>query len=139
MRDFRELHVWRAAHLLTLHVYRATATFPASERYGLASQLRRSAASIGANIAEGCGRGTDADARRCFQIAFGSACEVSNHALLARDLDFLDPEAHRVIEHEVEPVRRMLSGLISKLRARSREETARSGRPRHGRPCRPDG
>ncbi|MBW1688064.1 MAG: four helix bundle protein, partial [Deltaproteobacteria bacterium] len=56
MRDFRDLKVWSKAHALTLEIYRATATFPPEERYGLTSQLRRSTASIPTNIAEGCGR-----------------------------------------------------------------------------------
>ncbi len=57
MRDFREIKVWEKAHLLTLEIYKATASFPTEERYGLTSQLRRSSASIAANIAEGFGRG----------------------------------------------------------------------------------
>lgn len=56
MRDFREIKVWAKAHLLTLEIYKVTATFPRDEIYGLTSQLRRSSASIGANIAEGFGK-----------------------------------------------------------------------------------
>jgi four helix bundle protein len=56
MRDFRELKVWEKAHALTLDVYRTTAEFPKNEMYGLTSQVRRAAGSIGANIAEGAGR-----------------------------------------------------------------------------------
>ena len=93
MQDFRKLRVWRSAHELTLAVYRATEPFPASERFGLTSQLRRSAASVGANLAEGCGRPSAADSRRCFAIALGSACEVLNHLLLAADLGHLDRAA----------------------------------------------
>lgn len=52
MRDFREIKVWEKAHLLTLEIYKATASFPTEERYGLTSQLRRSSASIAANIAK---------------------------------------------------------------------------------------
>jgi four helix bundle protein len=56
MQDFKGLKVWEEAHVLTVDVYRATAGFPRSEAFGLTSQLRRSSASIPANIAEGCGR-----------------------------------------------------------------------------------
>ncbi|MFQ5961877.1 MAG: four helix bundle protein, partial [Candidatus Methylomirabilales bacterium] len=73
MRDFRELKVWEKAHHLTLAVYNATTTFPRDELYGLTSQIRRSCASIPANIAEGCGRGGDAEFARFLQIAMGSA------------------------------------------------------------------
>jgi hypothetical protein len=60
VEDFKDLVVWRKAHQLTLAVYRQTRTFPKEERYGLTSQVRRASASIGANIAEGCGRRSDA-------------------------------------------------------------------------------
>ena len=63
-QDFRELHVWQRAYALALTIYRATSGFPQSERRGLAGQMRRAAVSIGANIAEGCGRGTPADLAR---------------------------------------------------------------------------
>ena len=126
MQDFRNLRVWRAAHAATLTTYRLTSEFPASERFGLVSQLRRAAASIGANLAEGCGRSSDADARRCFQIALGSACEVLNHAMLARDLGMLDEDGFRTLENEMKPVRRMLLRLIERLRATPRDSrTAR--------------
>lgn len=90
MRDFRELKVWEKAHCLTLAVYRATTAFPRDEVYGLTSQIRRSCASIPANIAEGCGREGDAELARFLQIAMGSASELEYHLLLTRDLDFLN-------------------------------------------------
>lgn len=58
MRDFRELKVWEKAHRLTLDVYRVTRELPREEMYGLTRQIRRAAASIGANIAEGAGKST---------------------------------------------------------------------------------
>ena len=116
MQDFRRLRVWQGAHRTALVVYRVTAGFPQSEAYGLASQLRRSAASIGANVAEGCGRASDADTRRCLQIALGSACETLNHALLARDLGLLDDAGLTIIEAELLPARQMLIRLIERLR-----------------------
>jgi four helix bundle protein len=116
MQDFRNLRVWRAAHAATLTAYRLSARFPSGEQYGLVSQVRRASASVGANIAEGCGRSTDADARRCYQIALGSACELLNHALLARDLGLLDQPSFDALEAEMEAVRRMLIRLIERLR-----------------------
>ena len=61
MKDFKELRVWSKAHELTMLVYKLTRGFPRDEVYGLTSQMRRSAASIGANIAEGCGRHSDGE------------------------------------------------------------------------------
>ena len=116
MQDFRELRAWQGAHRTALLVYQVTAAFPRSEAFGLTSQLRRSAASIGANVAEGCGRGSDADTRRCLQVALGSACETLNHLLLAKDLGVLAPADFTRIEAELGPVRRMLIRLIQRLR-----------------------
>ncbi len=73
MRDFRDVAVWQKAHPLVLDIYGATRTFPTEERYGLTGQLRRSAASVPANIAEGCGRDGERELARVLLIAAGSA------------------------------------------------------------------
>ena len=85
MKDFRNLQVWEKAHKLTLSLYRATQSFPKEEVYGITSQLRRASSSIPTNIAEGCGRGSDAELGRFLQIAMGSASEVEYLALLVND------------------------------------------------------
>ena len=90
MEDFKNLKVWNKAHELTLAIYSSTRMFPRDEIFGLTSQLRRAASSIGANIAEGCGRRSDGEMRRFIQIARGSSSEVESHLLLAKDLGFLD-------------------------------------------------
>lgn len=115
MRDFRNLKVWQRAHALTLDVYRATREFPAEERFGLLSQTRRAAASISTNIAEGCGRGSDADFRRFLLIANGSACELDYLLLLAADLGYLPPTATPTPRSGIAEVKRMLTGLINSL------------------------
>ena len=89
MRDFRDLQVWQKAHRLVLEVYAATRSFPTDERYGLTAQVRRSAASVPTNIAEGCGRDGERDLARFISIAAGSASETEYHLLLARDLEYL--------------------------------------------------
>ncbi len=88
MGDFRNLEVWRKAHGLTLAVYQATTSFPKEELYGLTSQIRRAAASIPANLCEGCGRNGNAEFARYCSIALGSANELEYHLLLAHDLNF---------------------------------------------------
>ena len=88
MKDFRNLEVWDKAHQLTLNVYRITKTFPGDEKFGLTSQIRRCAASVAANIAEGCGRTGNAEFHRFLQIAMGSASELEYHLLLSRDLEY---------------------------------------------------
>jgi four helix bundle protein len=89
--------------------------FPKDEMYGLTSQLRRAAASIGANIAEGCGRRSDGEMKRFLQIARGSASELEYHFLLARDLQILDGDEFEDLEARVLEVQRMLASLVQRL------------------------
>lgn len=81
MKDFRKLQIWEKSHVLVLSVYKQTKSFPKEELFGLTSQIRRAAASIPANIAEGCGRGSDAELARFAQISMGSASELEYHIL----------------------------------------------------------
>jgi four helix bundle protein len=116
---FRSLKVWEKAHRLTLAVYDVTRSFPSGERYGLMSQARRSAASICANIAEGCGTGGPSDFARFLQIALGSASELEYELLLAADLGLVDRATHERLQVSVIEVKRMLSGFIRTLRRRN--------------------
>ena len=116
MQDFRKLNVWRKAHRLTLDVYTATHGFPREELYGLTSQMRRAAASIPANIAEGCGRDGGADLARFLQIAAGSGSELEYHLLLARDLQFLSGSSWQELSVAVSEVKQMLASLMQKVR-----------------------
>ena len=117
MRNFRELKVWEGSYRLALEVYEATAGFPRDELYGLTSQIRRSGASVPANIAEGCGRGENSDLARFLQIATGSATELEYHLLLARDLNLLDTSDYERLTKEVTEIKRMLTSFIRSLRA----------------------
>ena len=115
MEDFKNLRVWVKAHELTLAIYRESCNFPREEVYGLTCQLRRAAASIAANIAEGCGRRSDAEMKRFLQIARGSANEVEYHLLLARDLHFLPKDSFGSLEAKTLEVQRMLASLVQRL------------------------
>ncbi len=117
MRDFRRLNVWTRSHGITLDVYRVTRLFPKDELYGLRSQIRRAAASVCANIAEGCGRRGGAEFARFLDIALGSASELEYHLLLSADLDLIDQDDHARLNDSVTQVKRMLTGLLNKLRA----------------------
>jgi four helix bundle protein len=119
MKDFRQLKVWEKAHHLALEVYKATATFPKEELYGLMSQLRRASVSIPTNIAEGCGRNTDADFARFLQIAMGSASETEYEIILAFDLGFLSKNQFESLQAQAEEVKKMLASFIKTLRTRS--------------------
>jgi four helix bundle protein len=119
MKDFRELKVWQKSHQLVLAVYQATAVLPKEELYGLTGQVRRSSVSIAANIAEGCGRGSDADFGRFLQMAMGSASETEYHLLLCRDLRLLANPEYESLRSNVEEVKRMMTGLLKKIRTSS--------------------
>jgi four helix bundle protein len=119
LQSFRNLKVWEKAHTLTLDVYKSSTSFPREEMYGLTSQMRRSSASIGANVAEGSCREGDGDFGRFLQIAMGSASELGYHLLLARDLELLKALDYQRLSAGVTEVKRMLASLIHKLRADS--------------------
>ena len=116
MRDFQDYRVWEKVHHLALAVYAATVDFPREGPYGLRSETRSSCASVPANIANGCGRDTDADFARFLEISAGSACKLENYLLLAADLDLLESSKHARLDTDVQDVKRMLTMLKRRLR-----------------------
>ena len=82
MHNFKELKVWQNARVLVKEIYLSTGNFPTEEKYGITSQIRRSAISIPSNIAEGCGRRTDKDFSHFLNIALGSAYELQTQTEL---------------------------------------------------------
>jgi len=117
MKDFRKLKVWEKSHSLAVNIYQISSKFPPSELYGITSQIRRACTSIPANIAEGCGRDGEAEFRRFIQITLGSASELEYHLSLSRDLKFLNEEKYKQLDTQVTEIKRMLTGLIQKLKA----------------------
>jgi four helix bundle protein len=117
MKDFKKQKVWQKSHRLALDIYKVTASFPREELYGLSQQLRRSCASIPANIAEGCGRNSEADFSRFLQIAMGSAAELEYHLLLSHDLEFINDYDYENLSKETVEIKQMLSSFIKKLKA----------------------
>jgi four helix bundle protein len=115
MQDYRKLLVWQKAHKLTLDTYAVSAHLKRPEAWPLRSQLFRATISVPANIAEGSGRGSDADFRRFLLHSLGSLNEVEYDLLLARDLGFLPAAEHSRLSGQLDEVRRMLSGLIASL------------------------
>jgi four helix bundle protein len=89
MQNYKELKVWEKAHPFTLQVYEATKNFPKEELYSLTNQLRRSAASVPANIAEGCGKKSNLELAHYLNIALGSSNESEYLLLLSKDLGYL--------------------------------------------------
>lgn len=98
-------------------IYGLTEAFPKSEQYGITDQLRRAGVSVPSNIAEGYGRGTRQDYLRFLRVARGSVFEMDTQLLIARDLGYLNVEAHRAIEESVHECGRVLAGLIRSIEA----------------------
>jgi four helix bundle protein len=117
VKDFRDLRVWVKSHHLTLEVYKITSRFPREELYGLTSQMRRCGSSIGANIAEGCGKRGNNEFQRFLQIASGSASELDYHFLLARDLCLMTDLDYRRLATALLELRKMLTALLQKVDA----------------------
>jgi len=117
MRDYRNLKVWQKAHELTLAVYVITKPFPKEETYGLTGQIRRAAASIPTNIAEGAGRTSDAELNRFLEIAAGSASEVEYLLLLVRDLGYINSIQHKEYATSVAEIKKMIRSLSQKLKS----------------------
>jgi len=115
LKHFKELKVWRKSYELCLKLYELTANFPKEERFGLTSQIRRSAVSIPSNTAEGYGRKTTADYVRMLYIAYGSICELETQILLSGDLGFIGIKELGLAKHDIAEVERMLMGLIRSL------------------------
>jgi four helix bundle protein len=117
MKDFRQLKVWQKAHQLTLAIYPVTASFPRDEIYGLTAQMRRASTSIPSNIAEGCGRNSDAELARFCSMAAGSASELEYPLLLARDLNLIQLNGYQPLAEPIVEIKRMLTGFVQKLTA----------------------
>ncbi len=132
MRNYRELDVWKKSHKLTLELYQLSRSFPKDEMYGLTSQMRRAAVSVGANLAEGCGRRTSPELARFVRIAMGSASELDYHLLLCRDFQFVSAQDYERTSTELSRVRKMLTGLLASIEAQlgEREHTAEASQPK---------
>lgn len=115
MRDFHNYKVWQRGHQFALDVYKRTKKFPKDELFGMTSQLRRASTSIPINIAEGCGRRSDAEFAYFLNVAAGSASEVEEELLLSFDLEFLDSKTYQQLDKEVKEIKAMLGALIETL------------------------
>lgn len=115
VQHYAELIAWQKAMDLAVGVYKATANYPESERFGLVNQTRRAAVSVPSNIAEGQGRGTTKDFCQFLYIARGSLQEMETQTILAERLGFLSPEARANLNNLSTEVGRILGGLLRSL------------------------
>jgi four helix bundle protein len=117
--SFRDLTVWQRAIELTLAIYKLTAAFPDSERFGLTNQLRRASVSVASNIAEGYGRSTKGEYIQFLGHARGSVSEVETQLVIAKALNFGAKEALYNAEGLCNEVGRMLRATMKTLQSKS--------------------
>lgn len=124
MQDFRRLTVWERSHELVLMVYQSTSRVGERRYPGLVSQLRRSASSVPANIAEGCGHGTSRELARFLQMAVASAHELQYQLRLAHDLKMLPGPTYARLDARCEQVNQMLTALLRRVRGEPRKSAS---------------
>lgn len=118
---WKDLKVWEKAHNQVLEVYRITSSFPKEELYALTNQLKRSSASVAANIVEGQCRNTSKEYLQFLYNARGSLEETRYHLLLARDLGYLTVDKYMPLENQYTEVSKMLNSLITRIKGLSKE------------------
>jgi four helix bundle protein len=118
IKSYRELQVWQKAHELVLMVFSITEKFPKADQFGIVSQVRRSASSVAANIAEGFGRGTTREFLRSLQISRGELEETRYFMLLSFDLGKISREENARIDAACDLTGRMINALGRSLRNR---------------------
>ena len=120
--NFKNLNIWKLSRELVKEIYLITKKFPADERFGLTSQIRRCAVSIPSNIAEGCGRGTDRQLAHFLDISVGSSCELESHLYLCFDLDYINETDLENFTSKVVSIRRMTLRFQARYKSNLLEE-----------------
>ena len=119
MRDFRTLNIWQEGIAIVKQVYQLAELLPVEEKYGLKSQLCRSAVSIPSNIAEGCSRNSQIEFRRYLEIALGSAYELETQLIIIDELFSISTEEIKMLKARLSKEQKMINNLINKLKANS--------------------
>lgn len=117
IESFKDLNVWKEGHHLVLFIYQLTNTFPQEEKYSIVDQMRRSASSITANIAEGFGRQTYKEKVQFYYLSKGSLAELVNFIEISKDLKYLKSSDYEELILKTGDVGKMLHGLISKSKS----------------------
>lgn len=115
VHNFRELKVWQKGMELSKNIYQITCTFPTEEKYGLKSQIQRSAISIPSNIAEGYGRTGNNELKHFLSISLGSAFELETQVILANEFRYTDKNNFELIINQIQEIQKMLIGLYNSI------------------------
>jgi four helix bundle protein len=116
MRDFKKLEIWKNGIELVKQVYELSNDLPATEKYGLKSQITRAAVSIPSNIAEGCSRNSEIEFKRFLEIAIGSLFELETQMIIIVELNLIEtPKVNSILELILKEGK-MINGLINKIK-----------------------
>ena len=116
MRNFKELIIWQKGLEISIAIYKLTSTFPASEKFGLISQMTRCAVSIASNIAEGSSRKSEKDYHRYIEIALGSCFELETQLTIAKGIDLITNEQYLSLSGKITEEQKMLSSFMHTLK-----------------------
>lgn len=115
MHNYKQLDVWDRGIELAAFIYEATKDFPKEEKFGIISQMRRSAVSISSNIAEGAGRNSDKEFRQFLNISFGSCSELETQLIISLKLGYLTEKESENLLSELTEIQKMVFTLIKKF------------------------
>lgn len=113
--NFLNLEIWKRSRKLVKAIYNTTKSFPKEEKFGLISQIQRSAVSVPSNISEGCGRDTNPQLKTFLGNAIGSLCELETQIYLSQDLEYISLDKMNVLVKEVTEIRRMTASFQKRL------------------------
>ena len=115
MHNFRKLDIWLKSMDLVVEIYNLTMIFPNHERFGLSSQMQRSAVSIPANIAEGSAKSSNKDFARYLEMSIGSSYELETELILASRLKYIDSDVFLLTQNKIAEIQKMISGFKQSL------------------------
>ncbi|PRX54562.1 four helix bundle protein [Flagellimonas meridianipacifica] len=116
MHRFKDLEIWKMSRIFCSDIYKTTYSFPETEKFGLANQLRRASVSVPSNIAEGCSRKSNKDFSRFLEIAIGSLYEIETQLLISNDLGFLQKNKLDILLLNLSSIIKMTSKFKSSLK-----------------------
>ncbi|MDX5338200.1 MAG: four helix bundle protein [Cyclobacteriaceae bacterium] len=119
MHNFKDLKVWQKAVDLAVKVYTVTKSFPAEEKFGLVSQMRRAGVSVPSNIAEGCAKTSSKSFVNSLEVSLGESFELETQMIISERVGILNPEIAREMESDISEVQRMIMGLKNSLEFKS--------------------
>lgn len=117
IKEFTDLNAWKECHDLVLLTYKLVKQFPASEKFGLISQMERASISVTSYIAEGFGRQTMKEKFQFYYLAHGSLTELKNQLIIAKDLGYTKHTDFIIIQNQLVTSQKLLLGLIRKTKS----------------------